>query len=124
MTHQPRCTFCDIVTGKTPARIIAQSERAIAFLDPTPASVGHTVVITKAHVDDLFASDTDAWTAVTALAHAVAKTMQREGLADGVNIMHASGAAAQQSVKHLHVHVLPRHDGDGLDAWVRAEKRS
>ena len=117
------CIFCAIAAGKAPARVIARSDAAIAFLDATPASVGHTVVIPLKHVDDLFGCDAATWSAVMALAKAVAETMKKEGLADGVNILHASGTSAQQSVGHLHVHVLPRRIDDGLDAWVRKEAK-
>lgn len=117
------CTFCAIVDGKTAAHIIARSDDAIAFLDATPSSVGHTVVIPKEHVENVFDCDGATWRAVCDLAKAVAETMRREGIADGVNILNASGDAAQQSVGHLHLHIVPRRDGDGLDTWMHREKR-
>jgi histidine triad (HIT) family protein len=117
------CVFCAIALGKAPARIIARSEHAIAFLDATPSSIGHTVVIPRAHYESIFDCDEKTWSAVTDLAKVVADTMKRENLAEGVNILHASGESAQQSVQHLHLHVLPRHHDDGLDAWVRTEKK-
>jgi len=117
------CTFCAIVSGKTSARIIATTDDAIAFLDPTPTSVGHTLVIPKKHVENIFDCDGATWRATCDLAKAVADTMRREELADGVNILNASGSSAQQSTGHLHLHVVPRREDDGLDTWMHREKQ-
>ena len=107
------CIFCKIVAGQVPARIVARSEGALAFLDVQPLAEGHTMVIPThhhQHLPDLCPEDVDA---VFRLAQRVARA-QREVLgAEAVTLGVNDGAAAGQVVPHLHVHLVPRRDGDG-----------
>ena len=108
------CLFCKIVRGEIPATVIAEDERTIAFMDISPATRGHALVIPRAHVRDLHAIDLADLQAVAATAQRVAaRAVERLG-ADGVNLLNSNGAAAWQSVFHFHVHVIPRYAGDPL----------
>jgi histidine triad (HIT) family protein len=110
----PECLFCKIVAGEIPATIVAQDERTITFMDISPATRGHALVIPRAHVRDVHEIDPEDLKAVVVAAQALAaKALDRLG-ADGVNLLNSSGAAAWQTVFHFHMHVIPRYAGDPL----------
>jgi len=117
--RDPDCLFCKIVAGEIAASIIAEDERTIAFMDISPATRGHALVIPRAHARDVHEIDTADLEAVAAAAQVVAgRAIERLGAA-GVNLLNSSGAAAWQSVFHFHMHVIPRYDGDPLRLpWV------
>ncbi len=107
------CIFCRIVAGDIPAEIVARDDAAVAFLDVHPLANGHTMVIPRTHVATL--EELDAATAaslfrtVHRLAGAVRKAVGAEGSTIGIN----NGAATGQTIPHVHVHIVPRWDGDG-----------
>jgi histidine triad (HIT) family protein len=110
----PNCLFCKIVAGELPATIIAEDERTIAFMDISPATRGHALVIAREHAPDLFAIDPEDLQAVVVTAQRIAN-LARENLgADGVNLLNSNGPAAWQTVFHFHMHVIPRYEGDPL----------
>lgn len=94
--------------------MIAEEERAVAFMDINPATPGHLLVIPRAHAQDLFTIDTDDLTACVSLAQRMAHLVRDRLGADGVNLLQSSGAAAWQTVFHLHIHVIPRYAGDPM----------
>ena len=116
------CLFCKIAAGEIPATIVAEDERTIAFMDIAPATRGHVLVIPRAHSANLHEAPDDDVAAVHLMAKQVAvRVVERLG-ADGVNIIQSNGAAAWQTVFHLHVHVIPRYEGDPLKLpWVPHE---
>jgi len=115
------CIFCKIVSGELPAAVVVSDERALAFADINPATRGHTLVIPRAHVEDIHEIDTDDLAAVAALAQEIAGRARERLGADGVNLLHSSGSAAWQTVFHFHIHVIPRYFGDPLRLpWVPA----
>ena len=108
------CLFCKIAAGEVPATIVHEDERTLAFMDIHPIARGHCLVIPRAHAADLLEADP---ADVAACAHTVQLLARRakDALgADGVTVLQSSGAAAWQSVFHLHFHVLPRAAGDGI----------
>ncbi len=108
------CIFCQIVAGELPATIVDEDERTIAFMDIHPGARGHALVIPRRHFRDLHDIPPDELSACVAAAQRLA-ARQRDRLgAQGVNLIHAAGAAAWQSVFHFHVHVIPRWEGDSL----------
>jgi histidine triad (HIT) family protein len=111
---QPPCIFCDIVAGRSPARIVAEDDRTLAFLDIFPLTRGHTLVIPKAHADDVLDAPPDDVAAVARTAQLVAQRVTSELGAPGVNLLQATGVVALQTVFHLHMHVLPRYPDDGF----------
>ncbi|HWC27730.1 MAG TPA: HIT family protein [Solirubrobacteraceae bacterium] len=115
----PDCLFCKIVAGEIPATVVAEDERTIAFMDISPATHGHALVVPRVHVRDLREIDPEDLKAVAATAQAVAvRAIERLG-ADGVNLLNSNGSAAWQTVFHFHVHVIPRYEGDPLKLpWV------
>lgn len=116
MTTSPACVFCQIVAGTAPARIVASSTGAIAFLPLRPAVAGHTLVLPRQHLTRVLDMDRQTAHAVTDVVLDVAARIQAAFGPDGLNIVQSTGAAASQTVPHLHVHVVPRSVGDALPA--------
>ena len=110
----PDCLFCKIVAGEIPSTIVAQDERTVAFMDINPATLGHVLVIPRAHARDLHDVDVEDLAAVAATAQRVAARVLERLDAAGVNLLNSSGAAAWQTIFHFHVHVIPRYEDDPL----------
>jgi histidine triad (HIT) family protein len=115
----PDCIFCQIVSGELPAQIVDSDERTIAFLDISPASRGHALVIPRRHARDLLEIDPEDLAAVAIAAQRLARRMQERLGVAGINLLNSCGAPAWQTVFHLHVHVIPRYEGDPLRLpWI------
>lgn len=112
------CAFCRIVKGELPATVVYEDELTLGILPLEPIAAGHALLIPKAHCKGLLDVDEPTLAAVSLAAKRVAEQLVQAG-ATGVNLLHASGADAQQSVFHLHFHIVPRWAGDGLDLWIR-----
>ena len=112
------CAFCGIAAGEAGRDLVVfRSGRVVGFVAHEPAAFGHTVLAPTGHYADLFDAPGDVVADLVSAAQTVAWHYREAVGAEGVNLLHASGRAAQQSVPHLHVHLLPRFEGDGLDAW-------
>jgi histidine triad (HIT) family protein len=113
------CIFCAMVNGDVPCRRIYEDADSLAFLDVAPATRGHTLVIPRRHVRDIWDLP-EAVAGNVGVATAKVATLLRDRLAPaGLNVMQANGEAAWQSVFHLHVHLVPRYDADELTrAWT------
>ena len=112
------CEFCQIVRGARPARVVADAADALAFFPLRPVCAGHTIVIPKTHVRDLWAAGSlpgaGLMQAVIDIGHAITAAVRP----DGLNLISSAGQAASQTVFHLHLHVVPRWFGDRLgDIW-------
>lgn len=111
------CPFCGIVEGRVRALVLGRNDLVTAFMDIGPVAPGHVLVVPNGH----FPSMAEAPDAVLAELAARARdlSLMLEGAlgATGFNVLVANGASAQQSVFHLHFHVIPRHEGDGIDLW-------
>ena len=112
VTREPDCIFCGIVDGNQPSTTVAESERAIAFMDINPATPGHVLVIPRAHAVDLLDVAPEDLTSCIYLAQQVARRAKVRLDADGVNLLNCSGAAAWQTVFHFHLHVILRFEDD------------
>jgi histidine triad (HIT) family protein len=108
------CIFCRIVAGDLPARIVAQDERTVSFMDINPATRGHALVIPRRHAANLLEVDDEDLRATLQAARTLAQRMPERLGADGVNLLNCTGAAAWQTVFHFHVHVIPRYGDDPL----------
>lgn len=108
------CVFCKIIAGELPSQRVYENERTMTFMDISPATPGHALVVPRTHADDLLDIDPEDLAATIAAAqrHA-ARVMERLG-ADGVNLFSSSRRAAWQQVFHFHIHVIPRYHGDPL----------
>ncbi len=115
------CVFCRMISGELGApHWIARSDRAFAFLDIRPIRTGHALVVPKRHAVDLSDVSPEDWAAVNELVVDVARRLRTALGTDGENLLVASGPGSEQSVFHLHVHVIPRKRDDDLrwnDWW-------
>lgn len=119
------CIFCAIGEHHAPARVIAETEVSMAFFPLHPATLGHTLVIPKVHVQTLWDLNrrqaAGLWDLVLPLAHAIREALEPQGL----NLINSSGKVATQSVPHLHLHLVPRWRGDEMgDLWPPPKERS
>jgi histidine triad (HIT) family protein len=114
MAADPECVFCQIVAGALPATVIDGDERTLAFMDVSPATRGHALVIPRAHSPDLLAVADEDLAACAATARRVAARLVERLGADGVNLLNSCGRAAWQTVFHFHLHVIPRYADDPL----------
>lgn len=118
MSSSPDCPFCAITAGAADADTVYADETVMAFLPLNPATRGHTLVVPRQHVGDFFDLREPIAQAVGRVIKIVARAVREAMEPAGMNLITSAGAAAQQSVFHLHVHVLPRYDGDRVgDIW-------
>ena len=108
------CLFCKIVAGDIPAIRIAETDRAIAFMDIFPAAPGHALVIPRAHHDDALGASDEDLAACMQLASRVGQAAVSQLGATGVTFQSLARPDAGQTVFHLHIHVIPRVAGDAF----------
>ncbi|HAX72828.1 MAG TPA: HIT family protein [Firmicutes bacterium] len=103
------CIFCKIINKEIPGHTLYEDEHVLAFLDISQTTKGHTLVIPKKHVADVFSMTEEdmchVFSVVPKLANAIAKTFD----AKGMNIVNNSKEVAGQTVFHFHVHLIPRY---------------
>ncbi len=114
MAFDETCVFCKIAQKQAPASIIYEDESIMAFLDIRPLNLGHTLVIPKAHYVDIFDIPDNLLSKVHKVAKQVSPVIKKATNADGISIIQQNGKAAGQDIFHLHVHVVPRFDGQKL----------
>ncbi len=117
------CPLCAAAAGRG---VLAANEHAVAFLDAYPVSAGHTLVISRRHVADLFELNATEQAAIWGLLPAVKALLDERHSPAGYNVGVNVGAAAGQTIGHVHVHVIPRYEGDVEDPrggvrWVLPE---
>ena len=117
----PDCIFCKIVAGELPAQIVDEGELTVAFMDISPATRGHLLVVPRQHSRDLLEIGQEDLAATLTAAQRMAGRIVERLDADGVNLINGCRRAAWQTVFHFHVHVIPRYDGDPLrPLWIPA----
>ena len=108
------CLFCRIVAGEIPAARVFEDDEVVAFLDLHPVNYGHTLVIPRAHHATL--ADLPDALAVAVARHVprLARAIVAATGAPGYNLVVNNGAAAGQTVHHVHWHLIPRHEADAV----------
>jgi len=120
-----RCVFCAIVTGTAPAELIYEDASVVAIMEINTATTGHVLVIPKRHSPDLWHIEPADAAKAMAVSVQVAGMIRRALEPDGINLVHASGPAAWQTVFHFHLHLVPRYEGDGLvPPWSLGQPRA
>lgn len=109
--------FAKIIRREIPAEIVYEDEHTLAFLDIAPVSPGHTLVVPKKSVENIFDADDETLAHVMRTIRKVAPAVRDAVNADAVNIHSNHGASAGQIVFHLHFHILPRVENDGFIMW-------
>lgn len=111
MTEEEKnCIFCKIVRGEIPSYTVYEDDVVKAFLDISQSTPGHTLVVPKKHVKDIFAYDDDLAAAVFSRLPKIARAIKKsDPRIVGMNILNNNGKVAYQSVFHSHIHLVPRY---------------
>lgn len=111
MSYDPENIFAKILRNEMPAIKVYENEHTLAFMDIMPQVDGHTLVIPKAPAVDLHDLEPDALAETIKTTQLVAGAVKQAFDAPGIMVAQLSGAAAGQTVFHIHFHIMPRHDG-------------
>jgi len=116
------CIFCKIAAGEIPAVKIWENDSAVAFLDIAPVSDGHTLIVSKQHYKTLDECPPEYLAKMLSEVGKIAKAVTEAVDSEGYNFLCNNGRAAGQLVDHLHFHIIPRNQGDGiLKGWPSSE---
>lgn len=107
------CIFCKIIDGEIPAYKIYEDENVLAFLDITQGTKGHTLVIPKKHVANIYDMDEETAAAVFRVIPKIANALKKAFNPIGLNIVN-NNERPLQAVFHYHIHLIPRYEDDGV----------
>ena len=109
------CIFCRIVAKQIPATVVHEDEHTLAFMDIGQVNPGHVLVAVKKHAENIYALDEAQASAVLRSAARIARGINAAFAPAGLSVYQANGKAAGQTVFHFHMHLVPRHEGDGME---------
>ena len=116
------CIFCKIANGEISSKTLYEDEDFRVILDLGPATKGHALILPKEHADNLYELPDDTASKVLVLAKKMAAKMTDKLNCDGMNLVQNNGETAGQTVKHFHLHLIPRYENDGQKInWVPGE---
>lgn len=104
------CVFCKIIDGSIPSKKVYEDDYVYAFMDITPLSKGHTLLIPKEHVANVFELSPETASHLFSVAPVIANAIKDAFQPAGMNLLNNNGEAAEQSVFHFHLHFIPRYD--------------
>ena len=107
------CIFCKLANGVFPTNSIYEDDKFNVILDNGPATKGHALILPKEHADDLFELPDETAAEAFKLAKKLGKHIMETLGADGLNVVQNNGEAAGQTVRHFHLHLIPRYNSDG-----------
>lgn len=114
--------FSRIISGELPSVKVYEDELVYAFMDAGQVNPGHVLVATKKPYETLMDADEESAAAMMRAAARIAKAVQAAFQPDGITVLQANKPAGWQTVPHLHLHVLPRYENDGVElTWPRKE---
>lgn len=120
MAYDPNNIFARILRGELPKVAVYEDAMTLAFMDIMPSVEGHTLVIPREAAEDILDLSPHSAKALIATTQKVARAVKTAFDAPGIMLVQLNGAAAGQSVPHIHFHVLPRHEGLDLKLHGRA----
>lgn len=106
------CVFCEIAKGNIPCYKVYEDDSVISFLDLNPATKGHTLVVPKKHIDNIFSLSTTDAMAISKAVVNVSNLLKEKLNVQNLNVVNNNGTLAGQSVMHLHIHIIPRYEND------------
>lgn len=115
------CIFCKIVSGQVSCMKVYEDEHTLVFMDIAGDVDGHMVAIPKKHIENILDCDTENLNRLMLAVKKVSNHCVENCGFDGVNLLNASDSSAGQSVPHFHIHIIPRKNNDGIDAWPKFE---
>ena len=113
------CVFCKIIRKELPADVVYEDKDTLCIIPLDMEVMGHLLVIPKQHGQDIFSTSDEALAAVMKTIKKMSCLVKEKLGASGVNILNASGKDAEQTVFHIHFHIIPRYTGDGLKVWPK-----
>jgi histidine triad (HIT) family protein len=114
-TSEADCAFCEIVQkDDLDAREIYRNESVVAFFPLEPATLGHTLVVPRQHIHDIWSLDEGIAAELARVTVRLSRVMRLALHPEGLNVIQSNGEVATQTVFHLHVHIVPRWTGDSL----------
>ncbi len=118
------CLFCKIINGEIPSHKIYENKNVYAFLDVADDFEGHTLVVPKQHFNSMLDCNKETLNELMEVVQKISNHYVNNCGYDGVNILNNSGESAHQSVKHLHIHIMPRKNGDNMNMYAKQEKKN
>lgn len=115
------CLFCKIAKGELPSYKIYEDEHTFAFLDISPVSPGHVLIIPKRHYDNLDQVDDLLLAYMMRSVKLIGAGLKKALGVKGYNVIINNGEEAGQIISHFHLHLIPRRSGDGLKGWPQQE---
>lgn len=117
-----QCVFCRLITGELPAARVFEDAHTLAFMDLGQVNPGHVLVVHKRHAPTLLELTADEAAAMMRTAHRVGQAVAAAFAPPGLMLLQCNGKAAEQTVGHVHLHLVPRHADDGVAlTWPRKE---
>jgi histidine triad (HIT) family protein len=114
------CIFCKILKSEAPGKLEYITDNWATLEPKEKVSKGHILVIPTFHCTDILdLNNSKALEELGSILQTISKKQIEEYDADGINILNANKESAQQSVFHLHFHIIPRYKNDNLDLWIR-----
>ena len=114
MANAAESIFTKIIKGEIPCHRVFENDHVLAFLDITPLSEGHTLVVPKRQAERLEELSADEAAEIARQLGVIARRVLAATGAEGYNVLQNNGKVAGQEVPHVHFHVIPRTAGDGL----------
>lgn len=114
------CIFCKIVNKEITAQIIFENDNYLAFLDIEPNTIGHTLVIPKKHIASFAEQSNEEAADHIKTVHCIATQLYGILACAGFNVAINNGRAAGQLINHVHWHIIPRYEGDGLEHFAHS----
>lgn len=118
------CIFCKIIKGEIPSYTVYEDDLVKVILDIEPAAPGHSLIIPKKHASDLFELPTETAAQILPLAQKLGEEIKKSMGAEGMNILQNNGEVAGQTVRHFHLHMIPRKKGDGVILNKPSDKKT
>lgn len=116
------CLFCDIVDGKIPSYKIYEDDYTYSFLDISNDANGHILVIPKKHFQNILDCDSIYLSHIMETIKLIGKHLTEKCGFSGINVLNASGKEAEQTVFHLHFHIIPRKANDNMNVFPTLSK--
>ena len=113
------CIFCKIISGEILSLKVYEDDLTIAFMDTAMDVDGHVLVVPKTHCKNILDCDLNSLNAVMQTVQKLSVHFTKHCGYAGVNLLNTSNESAGQSVPHFHIHIIPRKNDDGIDAWPK-----
>lgn len=114
--------FERLIAGELPCAKVYEDAHVFAFMDAGQVNPGHVIVATRKPYETIVDADEACVVALMVAAHRIARAVQAEFNPEGMTLLQANKPAGWQTVPHVHMHVLPRHAGDGVElTWPRKD---